>query len=206
MRLYRQRYLAVLAGMLLLSLCSNAANANRGLQLSSGRVTGTAAVTFTVGPAGRTVTSLVTLEASLHRTISKSAGTLVGTITNCNSSLAEAGLIFIRVRVNCDLNLPLHIRYVFFTGSLPNIREIRVVILSLTFYLSDLAGASTINCLFRGNLEAQTLENPIRGFRFDETPGLPVHLPELYGCERESLELRVRGTLRLSSAQILSLI
>ncbi|MGB2695821.1 MAG: hypothetical protein WBD55_11645 [Dehalococcoidia bacterium] len=207
MRFHPKLLLAAMASGVVLAVLASTATANRGVQFEpAGAVQGTAGVTFTSTPAGRRFTSLVTLRGSLHRTIAKTTGSLAGVITDCRSTLGEAGLIFITIEVRCELTLPWHVRYVGFTGTLPNIRESILLLLGIGFRVRDLAGGGTVNCLYAGNVGAITSQNPIRSVRFGEE-AIPTITPENETCEEsENASGIISGAISLDRAQTFRLI
>ncbi|MGB2709974.1 MAG: hypothetical protein WBC33_00535, partial [Conexibacter sp.] len=136
MHVHGKLLLATAASALLLAVLTSTASANRGVQFEpAGAVQGTAGVTWTTSPDSRIFTGLVTLRGSLHRTIAKTTGSLAGLITDCRTALGEVGLIFIRIEGRCELTLPWHVRYVGFTGTLPNIRESIMTLVGTGFRL-----------------------------------------------------------------------
>lgn len=208
MRLHGKLLLAALTSALVLAVLASTATASRGISVApSGALQGTAGVTFTSTPAGRSFTSLVTLRGSLHRTIAKTVGALVGLITDCRSTLGEAGLIFIRIEVRCELTLPWHVRYVSFAGTLPNIVSVTLLALGVGFRIRDLAGGGTINCLYGGNVGAITVGGTrVTGIRIGEE-AVPTTTPENSTCEREENNSGIlRGTFTLDRTQTLTLL
>lgn len=199
---------AALTTAILVAMFAGTASANRSFSVEpGGAITGTAPVTFTGLPSGRRVTSTVTLRGNLHRTISKVEGSLVGTITDCRVALGEAGFIFIRVRIDCNLTVPWHVRYVGFAGSLPSITSIRLLVLNVSFRIADLAGPAQIDCLYQGNIPAiaRVVSGRIGEIQIDETATVPTTTPEGRECE-EASEGNLRGTFAIEPRQNLRLI
>lgn len=208
MRLYGKLLLAALTSAVMLAVLASTASANRGIQFEpSGAVQGTAGLTWTSSPAGRRFTSLVTLRGSLHRTIAKTVGALAGVITDCRSTLGEAGLIFIRIEHRCELTLPWHVRYVSFNGTLPNIVSGTLMVLNIGFRHRDLAGGGTIDCLYGGNVAAITQGGTrVTGVRVGEE-AVPTTTPENASCEaNENASGRFSGTFTLDRTQTMRLI
>ncbi|MGB2695830.1 MAG: hypothetical protein WBD55_11695, partial [Dehalococcoidia bacterium] len=148
MHIHRRLLLAALTSAFLLVALASSALASRSIQVEpSGAITVTAPATFISSPAGQRLTALVTLRGNLARVISKATGSLAGQITDCRSTLGEAGLIVIRVEIRCELLLPWHIRYSSFAGSLPRPVLYLLIFLNIGFSARDLAGGASINCL-----------------------------------------------------------
>ncbi|MGN6189050.1 MAG: hypothetical protein ACTHOE_09135 [Conexibacter sp.] len=95
---------------------------------------------------GSTTDCAVTLEGSLHsRTIQKVAGTLVGYITNAALGACAAGTATILTET-----LPWHLRYLAFSGTLPNITRIIFNLIGFAFRFRFPTGS---NCLARSTPE-----------------------------------------------------
>jgi hypothetical protein len=94
----------------------------------------------------------VTLEGSFHsRTISKVTNSLIGFITSAAATQAgcEGGSIRFLNGTETQFNtLPWHWRYAVFTGALPNIVSVKLIIVGASFKVG--------NCLYR-SLETQPL-------------------------------------------------
>lgn len=108
--------LAALAAALMLAASVNAASANRLV-----RNEGAFRVTFSplsfVPSFGSTVRCPVTLTGSYHsRTITKTAGSLIGYVNSVTVGTCEAGTARARTET-----LPWHLQYASFAGTLPNI-------------------------------------------------------------------------------------
>ncbi|HEX7291737.1 MAG TPA: hypothetical protein VF250_11490 [Conexibacter sp.] len=92
---------------------------------------------------GVTVCELVT-EGSFHsRNIAKTAGSLIGYITRATLGACAAGTATIQ-----QLTLPWHVRYLAFTGTLPNIISIRANIIEVGARAREPGG---IECLARSS-------------------------------------------------------
>ncbi|HEU4650520.1 MAG TPA: hypothetical protein VFS49_03810 [Croceibacterium sp.] len=96
------------------------------------------------------ITCQVTLEGSLHsRTITKSAGSLIGYITRADLGPCQEGRATILRET-----LPWHARYARFAGTLPNITSLGITVTGASFRIQEpLAG-----CLAR-----TTAESPANG-------------------------------------------
>jgi hypothetical protein len=82
----------------------------------------------------------LTLEASYHmRTIAKVQGSLVGYVTTARLGPCSAGSVTILTET-----LPWHIRYLAFSGSLPNITDLVVNAIGVSFRIREPFG---VNCL-----------------------------------------------------------
>src|SRR5437868_5842877 len=89
----------------------------------------------------------VVAEGAFHeRTISKTRGTLSGLLTSANvTRCARGGVTVLRE------TLPWHLRYDSFSGTLPNITNIRATIVGVAFRLRE--PAFGIECLSRSTTE-----------------------------------------------------
>ncbi|MGB2711107.1 MAG: hypothetical protein WBC33_06285 [Conexibacter sp.] len=194
-----------LTSALVLAAPVGAASASRGLQIEpAGLTTATAPLTFVLEPRAGRYSALVTLRSSLHRTIVKTIGALVGTITDCRWSL---GTEEISVAVECRLTLPWHIRYDGFMGTLPNITEMRLQILNFSVRVTDLTfGGLLINCLYGGTIRAIASTPLLETIHFSESEGLPTTTPEGPGCELSATTFRQLDTVRLDRRRTLRLI
>ncbi|MGB2711456.1 MAG: hypothetical protein WBC33_08050 [Conexibacter sp.] len=179
--------------MLLLAGISGSAAASRAIDGEfPGEITATGPVTFT--SALLTVVSLITLRGSIHRSILKVTGSLVGTVTDCRSSLGTAVGLGISVAIGCALSLPWHLRYVGYIGTLPRILSVEIEILNIGFLLRDLPfGGTVFNCLYQGNIRATFTENPGDRIRLSEASSIPTTTPRGAGCA-ENPSGTVRGT------------
>ena len=121
--------LALLGATIMLGALVGTASANR-LATSSQNITATWTAMNFAGPFG-TVTCPVTLSGSLHsRTITKTAGALIGFINRAtaNSGGCSGGSASVR-----QSSLPWHVRYLSFSGTLPIITSIRTNIIGAGF-------------------------------------------------------------------------
>lgn len=189
---------ALIAALIALSLAATSASASRGLELSVaegslGRVRHDyTALTFSEPGAAFRVICEFTRTVSLHRSIGKSAGTLVGLVNEIAVRNCRGGTIIL-----LTATLPWHIRYVSFTGTLPNITSLRlqttdVAILFQAFF-------SIARCLYRGSPQYTTTGNPITEARLDSTIVVPLADESLsaIACPRS---LTLAGTGRYSPA------
>jgi hypothetical protein len=197
--------LAAVTSALLLALVASTATALRSLEASpAGAITATAPVTFT---SGTNVTSSVTLTGELHRNIPKTRGALAGFIRGCTSTLGTA-FGFVRIAITCALTLPWHVRFDSFTGTLPRIATIKLIVLNVSFLLRNLPNGELLNCLYQGDQPAiarVNAANEITEIQIDETAVLNTTTPRQTGCE-ENRTGSLRGTFRLAAAQRVRLI
>lgn len=145
--------LVVPVAVLLLASGLSAASA-RNFELSTQRIR----VTWSRLEFGTSLFTLrcqATLEGSFHsRTVAKVAGTLIGAITRVNIKSESCGEIRTAVRA-----LPWHITYEGFTGTLPNIASVRLLLLRflldfIVFGLTCSYGTATDNLTFSAALNA----------------------------------------------------
>ncbi len=93
-----------------------------------------------------TVSCSLTLEGSMHSgTIVKTRGTLIGYVTG-GSSISGCGFFNSRVLTT---NLPWHVRYASFSGTLPNPTRVNMEIIGFEYWIRE----SLVACLFRSTEE-----------------------------------------------------
>jgi len=140
--------LAGLGAMLLMAFAVGTASA-RNFSVSNQNFRGTFANLEFAVSGFSTTTCRVTLEGSLHsRTIPKTVGTLLGYVTrvitgNCNNEV-----------IILSETLPWHVRYMGFSGRLPNITLILV---------SVRAAFNVVGCLAAADIEARFSRRPSTG-------------------------------------------
>jgi hypothetical protein len=145
----RKAIVAALIAVVALAVASAGATASRSISANpGGSITGTSAGTLTFAEGGLEVQSHVTLVGSLHRVIPKIIGWLAGLIRSCRSDRGTANVFVLPVNILCELTLPWHVRYNGFTGTLPRIATIRLIVLNATFLLHEFT-VNTLVCLFR---------------------------------------------------------
>lgn len=130
-----------------------------------------------------TVACDLTMEGTLHsRTIVKTNNLLIGYITRArinHTACAEGDVFMLNgteslAGVATIDTLPWHVRYVSFTGRLPDITGVRVNITNMSFLVRRL-----IQCLFRSTAAEpafgtfQVTAGVITGFKIDETIAIP---------------------------------
>jgi hypothetical protein len=135
----------------LLGALAGAASA-RNLSVSSQNFRATF-TSIAISHEGGSIDCPVTLEGSLHaRSFPKVAGSLLGYITRADLGPCRQGRATILRET-----LPWHIRYLSFSGRLPDIESLSVNIVGFSMAVSE----GLINCLF-----ASTAANPVVG-RFE---------------------------------------
>jgi len=163
---------AVLLAVTAVMITAGTASANRGIALGVsegelGRVqASSSAITFTDATVSFRITCEVTKTLRLNNSITKAAGAAVGTVTAITVRNCTGG----GVRMLTE-SLPWRMSYVSYSGTLPNIREVRFEIVSFAFLIESPFGAE--RCLFIGNAQETTSGNPINSMVFDETVLLP---------------------------------
>lgn len=122
----------VFASTIALAALVGAASANR-LSQSSGTWRATWASVEVSGGFGTTGHCSLTLEGSVHsRTITKTAGALIGYITRASAGPCGAGAATV-----LTATLPWHIRYASFSGTLPNISSTSTTIIGFAFQFTE---------------------------------------------------------------------
>ncbi len=126
------------------------------------------------------VTCSVTLHGELHELIGKRGDMLAGLVTGgafggCSSNVGS------EPDVDLLFPAPWHISYRGFTGELPNIDTLLLLVEDAAFLLEipfAPLGEVPIQCLFRGNVDATTngavAENGLLSMSADETGSIPV--------------------------------
>lgn|SRR5829696_3083775 len=141
MRKYVKTLQALVATTIVLSALVGTASANR-RSTSSRNIRATWTALEFIDAFGTTVRCPLTLEGSLHSAvITKTLGALIGHITRgtINSAGCAAGGFTI-----LQANLPWHVRYNGFQGTLPNITAVRTTVINMAFRLQSPSGT----CLF----------------------------------------------------------
>jgi hypothetical protein len=161
-----------LVAVLALASAASSSSATR-LTFNEGQFRSTwAALRITSG--GGTIVCAVTLEGTLHsHTITKVSGTLIGFVTKAIAGhpCAMNGLWFLNgtevlPNMQTTVNeLPWHVKYEQFSGTLPRITSIRITIQGFA-YLFELGLGST--CLYRTGRESEP--EPFE-FRVNSTTG-----------------------------------
>ena len=148
--------IATTGAMLLLGALVTGASATRIAHSNSTFRTSFREVTF--GGAFGNFVCQITLEGSLHsRTVTKTAGSLVGYITAVNLGTCATGTATILRET-----LPWHMRYASFAGTLPNITGIIFNIIGWRFRIRE----PLLTCL-----ATSTVENPVVYTRAREASG-----------------------------------
>lgn len=132
--------LATMSAALLWGALAQAASA-RNLEFSSQTFRGTFREVRLTALFGTTRCAM-TLEGSLHaRTITKTAGLLIGYVTRGILGACSAGTATL-----LTANLPWHVQYASFSGTLPNIGSLTVGIVNMGMAVRETGG---ITCLVR---------------------------------------------------------
>jgi hypothetical protein len=158
--------LAALTAALALILGVSTANASRSFSSINNTLLTYVAprLTFTGSPNGNRHICDVTLTASLHSIARKAIGELLGfvnggRISNCRNNFGTAA----RAIPLVSHALPWHITYVSFSGTLPRIEEIRIVVndVKVLFELTVPVFGTIQRCLYVGDFEFATIgRNP----------------------------------------------
>jgi hypothetical protein len=111
--------------------------------------------------AGVTVRCPVTVEGSFHSsTISKTAGALIGYISR--AIIGEASCSGGRARTLTE-NLPWHIRYASFEGTLPNITRVNLNVIGIRFLLlATFPIIGSVSCLYVTEASHPATMSPVR--------------------------------------------
>jgi hypothetical protein len=164
------------------------------------------AMEFINSGAGVTIRCPVTLEGSLHsRTIAKVAGSLIGYITTAR--VAESSCSGGRARVRNE-TLPWHVRYLAFSGPLPNITDIVVNVINPGFDVTARFFGFEVTCSYRTGSVKGTFtreaagalrEARVEGRGLEPDQGFPCSEGELAGTSSTVTVLNsaTRLTVRL---------
>ncbi|MGB2711568.1 MAG: hypothetical protein WBC33_08620 [Conexibacter sp.] len=159
---------------LVLAACTGIGHANASVELSVaegelGRVAAEGrAITFTEAEGEFSIICDLQETIRLNRTIAKSAGAQVGTLTtsirNCRGGTY-------RMLVESQ---PWELTYVSFSGTLPNITSLRLEQRRFSFLAEAFFGIA--RCLYSGNLQVTTggASSTITELRIDETRGIAL--------------------------------
>jgi hypothetical protein len=144
MKLYKRSACILGAAALLALLVTNASARNLSISTQFLRVAFTS-VRFTE-PFGASVDCAVTAEGSFHaRSIPKVVGTLTGYVTRADLGACAVGTVTILRET-----LPWHVRYLAFTGTLPNITRLIINVVGISFRIRFPGGPE---CLTRTTAE-----------------------------------------------------
>lgn len=142
-----------------------------------------------------TIRCHVTIEGSFHsRTISKVAEALVGYVSR--AIVDEGHCTGGSARV-LGANLPWHIRYESFTGTLPGITGINLRQVNAAFQVSGTLLGSQVNCLFTSSAASPmrgTVNVGTGGVAESLTPEEAAPIPKTSGGELCGTSGRLRGT------------
>src|SRR5215207_6699629 len=146
---YTKTLLALVGATVMLSALVAGASANR-LSSTSRNIRATWASMEFIEPLNSTVRCPVTLEGSLHSgIITKTPGALIGhisrgTVATSSCSGGTASIL--------QANLPWHVRYSGFAGTLPNITVMRTTVIGASFRVAGPFGT----CLFTSSAAQPT--------------------------------------------------
>ena len=170
--------LAALTSALLLAALVGSASANRLAQNEANFRVTYSPLSF-IPSFGSTVRCPVTLEGSFHsRTITKTAGSLVGYVNRAIVGTCEAG----RARVNSE-TLPWHIQYASFTGTLPNITAINQNLIRPSFEVQGEIFGLRVTCRYTTPSQAGVNNRETgRGVVTSQRPGTESTSSETEGC------------------------
>lgn len=188
--LNRFRFVRVgLAAVLVLALGVGSASAARGFAISEAlNITATArAMSF--GPAESPIVCEVVRRISLHRSVTKTAGNLLGFVTEATARNCRGGL----VRMLSE-TLPWHIVYLSFSGTLPNATRAQVMIREIAWLEEYNSGLS--RCLWVGEVpgEANITTRRIRTFSYGGVARLRGTTLSVLPCPETS---HLSGTLTM---------
>jgi hypothetical protein len=185
MRTHSKLALASLAATMLMAFAVSTASAGR-LSTSNQNIR----VTFNnleLSAEGLpTDTCHVTLEGSFHsRTITKSVGTLLGYITRVATGSCSQGTTIL------NATLPWHIRYVGFSGTLPNI----TLLIARVSRASFSTGSLGFICLAEAEIESNFRREASGGITGVEVraQGIPLRSGGGFGCPAETGNFRSAG-------------
>lgn len=179
---------------LLLALAVGEAGASRSIVLAPGegelgRIEArSTALTFTDAEASFSVICEVTRTLRLNRSIPKTAGAQVGTVTAIEVRNCRGGVVRFLTP-----SLPWIITYVSFTGTLPAIREVLWEVEFRGFLLGGILGGA--ECLYTGNVREHTNGRPINSITIEE--GREIGLGQNLGVVECPAQVIIAGTLRL---------
>lgn len=171
-----------LVAALLMALAAGSASASR-LSISHGNLWRAVFRPLQFRSSGATAASCeVTLEGSFHTTtIAKVANSLIGLITRAAVGACTAGAATV-----LTATLPWHVQYSSFTGSLPSITGVRILLIGASFQIRDAIFGST--CLTRttaatpaagiAELAAGSENRIVNALRADEGPRIPCGILE----------------------------
>lgn len=202
--------LAAILAMLAIVPLASSATASRSIGATGGAITATAPITI-ASEIGTTITSLVTLRGSLNRAIAKTIGSAVGSITECRFTLGLEPAIGVTLDVRCALTLPWSVTYNGFTGTLPNITTVRLVIRRIGLLIQDLTTRGEIlRCLYEGDFRAELIIEARRVRQITIEPGTASLTgralePVGGGCSAAA-RFRISANFTLGAAQTISLL
>lgn len=169
---------AALAAALLLSAAVTSATANRLASNETGFRITYAPISF-IPSFGSSITCPLTLEGSFHsRTLTKTAGSLIGYVNRAILGTCEAG----RWRINSE-TLPWHLQYASFAGTLPNITAINYNLIRMSWDMQGEIFGLRVPCRYTTASEGFTNNRETtRGRVTTQRPGTESISSETEGC------------------------
>ena len=163
---------AVLATLLLAAITSSASARNLSISNQQIRLA-FASIELAVEGFGRYECAF-TLEGSFHtRTITKVANTLLGYITRVSTAACTS--------TTAILALPWHVRYVGFSGNLPNITLLTVRVSRFSFSFASAGFVCLAEPEIEFNLDREA-GGRMREIRMTEVPAMPLRSGGGFGC------------------------
>lgn len=151
--------LAAIAAALALAVGPSAASAARSFSISNNALSAyvTPRTTFFGTPSENLVICTVTLTASLHSTVAKARGSLVGFVNGGRLERCTSTIFPVRLIPLVEHRSPFHMTLNSFKGTLPRITEILLTInnFRLLTQATEPFGR-TQGCLYRANLDMET--------------------------------------------------
>jgi len=168
----RKLVLAMLVALVLLGAISGSAPASRWIAPNGGGRFVTAssfAITFTDEEATFSIVCEIEMLVSLHSVFVKTSGSLIGNVQEVRIRNCRGGTVTFLA-----LSLPMHVTYVSFSGTLPNITSVRMQFNRYGFLVSAFFGLG--RCLYGGNFQVTTFGAGARisTLRADERRVLPL--------------------------------
>lgn len=188
---------ALMATAVLMVVAVGAASANT-LSLSNARDTASwTAFEVTAGTLGAAKCEVIPIITFHHGTFTKTAGTLIGVVEAVRIKNCTIGQI-----ADIAATLPWHVRYSGFTGTLPNMTTVNVLIVGMGLEITTSGGArcrttTTAETPARAILNREG-RGVITSIRLDETAGIPME-GELLCAGSGEARLSGAGSLKSES-------
>jgi hypothetical protein len=207
----RKLIITALLGLLALTLIAPHALANRGAEVANGAsvlvIFRERRMRFGGGFGG--IRCEVTLHSSLHRTIAKTVGALAGFLTEVRIGACgpDGGVTRVNSVTILPANLPWHLTYVSFAGTLPDITSIRLETVRSEFLIefTDIFGIR-YQCLSNANQQFDArFEREAGAYRISNTVSLVGRSAtprSLNGTSCPSGELTGTGTVEANPGAV----